>query len=539
MSTIKVQTGSSSGKAKFSSTKMASKKKGGLANQNLLHALLPGAKLDKKNGGKISVKVGISNEIVMFNVGGTKFETYRSTLCSQPNSPLADDTFMKRHYNEDRKEYFFDRDPDVFKAILNYLRTGELHLPSFICGPAAREELLFWGVSDDIIQRCCWSHYNSWNSTLEALMQLEKDRKGSMDEYTSSKGRSKGTRWEKLQTKLWRILNKPNSSRTAKAYGYISLIFVLISIASFVVETHPVFDNRVKILKPGTFDASRNVTSSFPYNTSASFNATLKNASIPKDTDYVTVKVTHPAFLAIDISCLIYFTIDYIVRLIFARKKFQYMTSLMGVVDILAIIPDYVQFIVYAIHPEMRYDGNINYIAILRVARVLRIFRLIRHVPGLWILIYTLKSSFKELLLMIVFLIVGMLIFSSLIYFVDDRETFKSIPHSFWWSLITMTTVGYGDMYPVTELGYIVGSFTALSGLLMIGFSVPVLVNNFIMYYKHLEFAIIDEEAKENNEDSDEDDDMSEKRVVYNNNSSSSPSHVEEVKLCNGEEEAT
>lgn len=116
MSTIKVQTGSSSGKAKFSSTKMASKKKGGLANQNLLHALLPGAKLDKKNGGKISVKMGISNDIVMFNVGGTKFETYRSTLCSQPNSPLADDTFMKRHYNEDRKEYFFDRDPDVFKV---------------------------------------------------------------------------------------------------------------------------------------------------------------------------------------------------------------------------------------------------------------------------------------------------------------------------------------------------------------------------------------------------------------------------------------
>ena len=211
------------------------------------------------------------------------------------------------------------------------------------------------------------------------------------------------------------------------------------------------------------------------------------------------------------------------------------MTSLMGVVDILAIVPDYVQFIVYAIHPEMRYDGNINYIAILRVARVLRIFRLIRHVPGLWILFYTLKSSFKELLLMIVFLIVGMLIFSSLIYFVDDRETFKSIPHSFWWSLITMTTVGYGDMYPVTELGYVVGSFTALSGLLMIGFSVPVLVNNFIMYYKHLEFAINDEEAsdeEEKDEEEDNSDDVGDDSVCNNNSST----NTEEVKLCNGEE---
>lgn len=285
-------------------------------------------------------------------------------------------------------------------------------------------------------------------------------------------------------------------------------MFVLVSIVSFVVETHPVFDSRINIPKPGSGGVSQNTT--------LAENTTSRNfSSNKKNVDYLSVKVTHPAFTAIDISCLAFFTLDYIIRFIFARKKFGYLTSLMGMVDILAIIPDYVQFFVYAIHPEMRYEGDIDYIAILRVARVLRIFRLIRHVPGLWILVYTLKSSLKELLLMIVFLLVGMLIFSSLIYFVDDRKTFKSIPHSFWWSLITMTTVGYGDMYPVTELGYIVGSFTALSGLLMIGFSVPVLVNNFIMYYKHLEFAMNKEEANENDESNDRRDEKS----PCNNNS--------------------
>ena len=88
--------------------------------------------------------------------------------------------------------------------------------------------------------------------------------------------------------------------------------------------------------------------------------------------------------------------------------------------------------------------------------------------PGLWILIYTLKASLKKLLLVIAFLCVGMLIFSSLIYYAHDRNTLTSISHSFWWALITMTTVGYGDMYPVTEWGYVIGSLTAMSGLLMI-----------------------------------------------------------------------
>ncbi|XP_061185296.1 potassium voltage-gated channel protein Shaw-like [Saccostrea echinata] len=528
MSSIKAQSGSCKGETKISSKMMRSKKKGGLANQNLLHALLPGAKVDKKKGGKISVNMAFSRERVVFNVGGTRFETYRSTLHSQPNSPLADDTFLKRYYNEDRKEYFFDRDPDVFKAILNYLRTGELHLPSFICGPAAREELMFWGVSDDIIQKCCWSHYNSWNSTLEALMQLERDRKGSMDEVLSSRVKPT-TCWGKMQNQVWLVLNKPNSSRTAKMYGYVSLLFVLVSIGSFVIETHPVFENKIRIPKPGTGSATQNMTSS---NFTSSNATTVNSSSHLNNVEFISVKVTHPVFTAIDISCLIFFTIEYITRFLFARRKFKFMKSMMGVVDILAIIPDYIQILVYALHPDMRYDVDINYISVLRVARVLRIFRLIRHVPGLWILIYTLKSSLKELLLMIVFIIVGMLIFSSLIYFVDDRDTFKSIPHSFWWSLITMTTVGYGDMYPVTELGYIVGSFTALSGLLMIGFSVPVLVNNFIMYYKHLEFALSDEEAKEKVES----EEIEKETSLYNNNPST---NGEQVNLCNVHEEQT
>ena len=170
----------------------------------------------------------------------------------------------------------------------------------------------------------------------------------------------------------------------------------------------------------------------------------------------------------------------------------------MGLIDLSALLPNYMHLIMVTIDPTLVKSSSTKIITILKVTRILRIFRLVRRVPGLWILIYTLKASFQELFLMIAFLCVGMLFFSSLVYYADDRKTFTSIPHSLWWALITMTTVGYGDMYPVTEWGYVIGSLTAWSGLLMIGFSVPILVNNFIMYYQHIQFGLEEEKLKRN-----------------------------------------
>lgn len=83
--------------------------------QSPLIALLPGAKIDSEKG-KITVNIGISKETVIFNIGGVKFETYRSTLYRQPDSPLANEEFLQKHFRPNRKEYFFDRDPAMFKV---------------------------------------------------------------------------------------------------------------------------------------------------------------------------------------------------------------------------------------------------------------------------------------------------------------------------------------------------------------------------------------------------------------------------------------
>ncbi|GFO37299.1 potassium voltage-gated channel protein shaw [Plakobranchus ocellatus] len=461
---------------------------------------------------------------VYFNVGGIVFQTLETTVKQSRNKrfKLADPTFLSKYYDERRGEYFFDRDPEVFRSILNYWRTGHLHLPASMCGPQLKEELDFWGLREVDIEPCCWNSFNQWMQTVTSLKQLEIDRNPSY--MRPQEVITEGGPCHVMRVRLWKLLTDPSDSRAAKIYAYVALVFVLMAIFSFCASTHQLFDvssqsdNNETDTKENKESNAQTPTTSFnatgaagiPYQTTTLRSTTTTLPAQWRDTFSSRI---HPSLFYIDIICLVFFSVEYLVKFVCASPRCQFVTSLTAVFDVLAILPDYIEIMLFIFFPSLLMSGNtgiIDFMPFLRLMRAFRIFRLIRRVPGLWIMMYTLRASFKELSLMLVFLLVGTLLFASIIFFVDDPKVFTSIPHGFWWAIVTMTTVGYGDMAPVTAWGQIVGSVTAICGVLIVGFTIPSLVNNFITYYNHIEFVVQKEKllkvlAEEEERDKEED----------------------------------
>lgn len=98
------------------------------------------------------------DEKLLINVSGRRFETWRNTLEKYPDTLLGSNE-REFFYDEEVKEYFFDRDPDIFRHILNYYRTGKLHYPKHECLTSYDEELAFFGIMPDVIGDCCYEDY--------------------------------------------------------------------------------------------------------------------------------------------------------------------------------------------------------------------------------------------------------------------------------------------------------------------------------------------------------------------------------------------
>ncbi|MEZ9287781.1 ion transporter [Vibrio lentus] len=152
------------------------------------------------------------------------------------------------------------------------------------------------------------------------------------------------------------------------------------------------------------------------------------------------------------------FTVEYLLRLYCSPKPKSYATSFYGVVDLLAILPTYLAII----FPGASFMGVVR---LLRVMRIFRILKLVRYLQDSNILLRSLLMARRKIL--IFFSTVGILvvIFGALIFVIEGPENgFTSIPHSIYWAIVTITTVGYGDMIPQTALGKAIASLTMLLG---------------------------------------------------------------------------
>ncbi|XP_026554933.1 potassium voltage-gated channel subfamily C member 2 [Pseudonaja textilis] len=197
------------------------------------------------------------NERVILNVGGTRHETYRSTLKTLPGTRLAllacqsqgdsPGGGEKHHQPPLLCEFFFDRHPGVFAYVLNYYRTGKLHCPADVCGPLFEEELAFWGIDETDVEPCCWMTYRQHRDAEEALdifeapdlitgeppgdpdddelaaKRLGIEDVGALGASSSSCANGSpldgnGGRWKRLQPRIWALFEDPYSSRAARIH---------------------------------------------------------------------------------------------------------------------------------------------------------------------------------------------------------------------------------------------------------------------------------------------------------------------------------
>jgi Ion transport protein len=142
------------------------------------------------------------------------------------------------------------------------------------------------------------------------------------------------------------------------------------------------------------------------------------------------------------------FTAEYLLRLFAAPSRLKFMRSVMSVIDVVAIMPYYIGLFM------TDNDDVSGAFVTLRVFRVFRIFKFSRHSQGLRILGYTLKSCASELGFLVFSLAMAIIIFATVMFYAEknvDGTNFTSIPAAFWYTIVTMTTLGYGDMVMTTE----------------------------------------------------------------------------------------
>jgi voltage-gated potassium channel len=156
------------------------------------------------------------------------------------------------------------------------------------------------------------------------------------------------------------------------------------------------------------------------------------------------------------------FTLEYIIRIIVVKKPWRYIFSFYGIIDFLAVIPSYLGLLVVS------YQSFII-IRILRLLRVFRILKLTRYTAAGRSLARAIWNSREKISVFIFFVIILVIIIGTLMYLIEGEASgFTSIPVSIYWGIVTLTTVGYGDISPVTPLGQFLASMVMIMGYAII-----------------------------------------------------------------------
>ncbi|XP_051263076.1 potassium voltage-gated channel subfamily G member 4-like [Dicentrarchus labrax] len=389
----------------------------------------------------------------LINVGGIRYTFPWSTLEDVPQcrlTRLRSCTTLREiaefcdDYDEMQHEFFFDRDPLAFRAILNFLAKGKLRLLQEVCSVAQHGELLYWGIDVGLMEPCC--RHEMISSVKEVAKHQRKE-----DEWRE---RRRALRAPMVEGSLFHIMGEtvenPHSGLAGKVFAFLSVIMVVVTVVSLCIST------------------------------------------MPDEQEEATGKCSQKCrnMFVVESVCVAWFTLEFMVRFFHAQSKLEFTRSPLNIIDAAAVLPYYVSLFlelgdesvqdIVAGAGKSTIDKLGLTLRVMRALRILYVMRLARHSLGLQTLGMTILRSMTDFSLVLLFMCVAMTVFSPLVHLAESelapnaartpQLSFSSIPASCWWSIISVTTVGYGDMVPYSIPGQLVALISILSGILILSF---------------------------------------------------------------------
>jgi len=253
--------------------------------------------------------------------------------------------------------------------------------------------------------------------------------------------------WKKA---IYQTFDDPGYNKAAKFISIGMMLIIMVSTLAFILET--------ELLIGGAFFDIRE--------------------------DAATV------FEQIEFVCVILFTIDYAVRILTCPKLCRFFWNYMNLIDLAAVLPFWMILFVNAANPNSNASGSFGFVRVIRLIRVFRVFKFGRYSIGLQMFAGALKGSVQPMGILVFVMSINMIILSSIVHIVElaipdeDQDEkhlrcFGTIARTFWWSMVTMTTVGYGDCTPLSQLGKVFAVVAMLSGVLILALPITVIGSNF------------------------------------------------------------
>uniref|UniRef100_A0A0P6JDY2 Delayed-rectifier potassium channel regulatory subunit KCNS3 n=1 Tax=Heterocephalus glaber TaxID=10181 RepID=A0A0P6JDY2_HETGA len=404
---------------------------------------------------------GQDEELVNLNVGGFKQSVDQRTLLRFPHTRLgklltchSEEAILELcdDYSVADKEYYFDRSPSLFRYVLNFYYTGKLHVMEELCVFSFCQEIEYWGINELFLDSCCSARYQERKEESHDKDWEQRSPEASTDSsfegsslFEKELGEFDQLRFGQLRKKIWIRMENPASCLSAKLIAASSLSVVLASIVAMCVHSMSELQGEDR-------------------------------------------EADDPVLEGVEIACITWFTGELAIRLVAAPCQKKFWKNPLNIIDFVSIIPFYATLAVDTKEEESEDIENMGKVVqILRLMRIFRILKLARHSVGLRSLGATLRHSYHEVGLLLLFLSVGISIFSVLIYSVekdDPGSSLTSIPICWWWATISMTTVGFGDTYPVTLAGKLIASTCILCGILVVALPITIIFNKFSKYYQ-------------------------------------------------------